>query len=1017
MLKKLLTIFGLVLLLSGVAHAQSGTLRGQITDAETGETIPGANVFITELARGAASDIDGGYVIAGIPVGTYNVRVSYLGYQTANEQVTIQAGQETVLDFALESGAIGLDELVVSGYALVNKRELTGSIARVSSSDFEHVAAQNTEAFLQGRAAGVNITTTSGNPGGAMRVTVRGNGSINAASEPLFIVDGVQMSFSQLSQQTSTSPLNSINPSDIESIEVLKDAATAAIYGSQAANGVVLITTKRGISGKTRITARAETGIRTLAQRPDYISTEEYLDFLGEARYHNGVSPSIEAGRAVYENAFANTYFGTPNEDGVLADFDWVDFIFSDGATQKYNVSASGGDSQTRFYVSGGYEDTEGTAYNTNFTRLALRSNIDHQISDLFSTSVNLNLARTTQFGVCQDGNFVNCAPSQAMLESPFSFPYLKNGEYNPLTNFGASTNPAVIKNEVDRDVTVMAIVSNIDLVYRPTNWLNFRGFVGVDYRDTEDNRYDTHFANPGDGGAISYAIRRVNNFNTNLVANMRQTFDGVHNLSGFIGTEYRRDYSESVLTRGIGFPGKFFEVLSASSTPTQAAGTNSEWRLLSYFGNAKYNYAETYYLTVTARYDGHSRFGADTRWGFFPSVTGAWRISQEDFFNLEVLNELKLRGGYGTTGNSNIGNFASRGLYGVAGSYMGQVALTPIQLANVNLGWEEAVEINLGLDYELYDGRIAGSIDLYQKDNKNLLFARLLPTESGFSSITENIGSVRNRGLELEVSTVNLNRGGFMWSSSFNVAFVQNEITELPDGLPIGEDSQFSSLQEGKAIGIIQVPRWAGVNPADGRPMWYDGDGNITYNPVQATDKIEYKDGVADAVGGFGNTFSYKGFTLDAFLQFSFGQWAFASTDYYFTRTPDFWSNMTSESLDRWRKPGDMTYYPRAMEVGGDFPETADYRTTVGTQSIYNASYIRLKNVSLSYNLPHNLSDRLGLSNVSLFASATNLITWTAWPFYDPEVAFSPTDIYNNVTTASYPTERQINAGIEIQF
>lgn len=1020
MLKKLLTVLAMVLLTSQIALAQTGVLRGVVTDAETGESVPGANVLLADLGRGASSDIDGNYRIENLPAGNHVVTVSFLGYRTFRETVQITGGQTTVLNLSLQIGTIGLDELIVSGYAVTTKREVTGSISSVRSQEIQDVPLQNTESLLQGRAAGVNVTAASGNPGGAFRVNIRGNGSVNAATEPLYIIDGVQISFAQQSGLTSTSPLNALNPSDIESIEILKDASSAAIYGAQAAAGVVLITTKQGRQGRTNVTFRAETGVRTLARNVDYITSEQYVQYLGEARFFNGLSPSIDDGKDNRRAFLLGFFDADPNSDPAnptLANTDWQDFIFDDGVTQKYNLTLSGGDQKTTFLISGGWENTEGTAFKSDFTRLNLRTNFSHQITDRLSGSLNMNVARSTQFGVCQDGNFINCPPSQAMFEAPMSFPFLADGSYNPNTRFGLATNPAVVRDEVDRDVTATSIIGSIRLNYRAYEWLTVSGFVGLDYRNTEDVQFRSPIAAPGQGGWVSFANRTAQSMNTNLVVNATRTFDGVHNVSGLLGTEYRRDYSESQLTRGDGFPVSVFKVLSATSTPTQAAGVNNEWRLGSYFSNVKYNYDEKYLLSLVGRYDGHSRFGSDSRWAFFPSVSAAWRLSEEEFFDVSFVDEIKLRVGYGTTGNSRIGNFASRGLYSTSGSYLGTTGLTPSQLANALLTWEEATELNIGLDYELFEGRITGAIDVYQKDNSQLLFGRPLPIDSGFGSITSNVGKIRNKGIEFEISTINVNYSDFIWNTRFNIAFIDNEILELPDMTDIGPDNTLTALKIGKPIGLIQVPRWAGVNPADGRPMWYDGDGNITYTPVQNRDAVEFKDGLANTVGGFGNTFSYKGVVLDAFFQFSFGQWAFPSTDYYFTRTPDFLMNLVTEVEKRWRQPGDITHYPRAILAGTNYVETNNYRTQLGTQAIYNASYIRLKNISLSYNLPKNITDRVGLQNVRVFASALNLVTWTAWPWYDPEVAFDPTDIFNNITTASYPTEKQVNAGIEIRF
>ncbi|MEN9838630.1 MAG: hypothetical protein RL177_109 [Bacteroidota bacterium] len=952
--------------------------------------------------------MDGRYTI-NIRSNTAVLIFTSVGFKTQ----TISTGDRTVVDVAMVSDVSVLDELVVSGYGVTPKRELTGSISSVKASEIGDVPLQNAESFLQGRAAGVNITTNSGNPGGAFRVQVRGVGSINAASEPLYIVDGVQISFSNLSGQTSMSPLNQINPNDIESIEVLKDAASAAIYGAQGAAGVVIITTKRGRQGDTQITAKVERGVRESSLDVNYINTEQYLEYLAEG-YVYFAGGTLDAARANRKAALLASY-GSPNGDGELANTNWADYIFGTGLSTNYTISASGGDAKTRFLMSAGYENTEGHILDDQFQRISVRANIDHQANSRLSQSLSVNLAKTFQFGICQDGTFINCPTAQAFLEPSFTFPYKPDGTYNNLTRFGTSGHPLVTANEVDRNTDYYNILLSSRTNYTVNDWMILTGTLSTDLRFLKDERFDNRIANPTRGGFLNIVNREVQNYQASLVASTTHNFGGKNNIATISGVEYRRDFNESVLVTADGFPGTFFGVLNAAATPTAAGGTYSEFRFGSYFTNIKYNYAEKYFLALVARVDGSSRFGADKAWGLFPSISGAWRISEENFFPVDAFDELKLRAGYGTSGNSNIGNFASIGLYSVAGSYNNATGLAPAQLANPLLSWESANELNVGLDYSLFEGRISGSIDAYSKENENLLFSRPLPSDSGFGSITENIGSVKNEGLEFEVQTVNLNRGGLVWRSRFNVGFTRNEITKLPNDNTIGPQSNFNKLEVGKPIGIIQVAKWAGVNPADGRPMWYDINGNITYTPT-VNDLREYKDGVADAVGGFGNSISWKGLSVDAFLQFSFGQWAFPSSEYYFSRVANQQTAMTDIVLDRWQQPGDITYYPRAY-ITTTHVNTADYRTQLGTHSIFNASYIRLKNITVSYDVPTRLVERVGLKGVRFYSTAVNLITWTAWPYYDPEVAANATDIYSNVTAASYPTARQINGGIEIRF
>lgn len=1020
MIKKILMAIGLVMLLTQYTFAQTGDVEGQVTDAETEELLTGATVLIEEAERGAITDDEGFFRIEGVPEGTYNVRVTFVGYETFTDEIEVVADEVTSMNITLGVGEVGLDELVVTGYGVQERREITGSQSGIRSRDIEDVPMQSAEQLLQGRAAGVNVRTVSGNPGGAMQVQVRGTGSINAPSEPLYIVDGVQMSFSDLGMpaDASSSPLNSIPAEDIESIEVLKDAAAASMYGSQAASGVVLITTKRGAEGDTEVSARVEGGFRSLATDVDYLNTEEYVDYYGDALFHNDDVPDRETGRDVAED-FLLGFFGPEPGTEELADTDWTGDLFRDDAfSQEYSLSARGGDAGTNFYLSASYEDTEGHLTRSHFDRLQLRSNIDHDVTDRLDASLNINLSRSFQAGVCQDGNFINCAPSQAMFLPPMAFPYADEEEteyadHHP--TWGVSSNPVATQEQVDRDVTTLGIVSNAELNYRLTDWLDLRGTVGVDYRDVEEDQHRSVIIE-GDAAFTRVHNRRTENITANFTANANYTFDEVHNFNGLLGTEYRHDWTQRVTANAEGFPGVFFDVMDAAAEPADASGTETEWKIGSYFGNFRYNYDQRYHLTFTGRYDGHSRFGEDTRWAFFPSVSGAWNLSEEAFFNVDAVDELRFRASYGLTGNAAIGNFAARGLYSTFSSYRGQTGLTPAQLANVELGWEEQEEINLGMDYSLFGGRISGNVDVFNRDTKELLFDRPLPSDSGFDDITENIGEVQNQGIELEISTVNISTADFTWSTSFNISFERNEITRLPDREDISPLDGFESLQEGEPIGLIQVPEWAGVNPADGRPMWYDADGNITYTPTEE-DLIKYNDGQSNRTGGFGNTLSYRGITLDAFFEFQAGQWGYGSTDVAFTRTPDFLMNMHAKAKDRWMEPGDVTRVPRAVTVGGDYTETADYRTTNGTHIINNASYLRLKNVTLSYSLPVELTQTMGIRNLRVFATGINLATWTQWPWYDPEIAFDTDDIFRNVTTASFPTGRQLNFGIEVDF
>jgi TonB-linked SusC/RagA family outer membrane protein len=979
--------------------AQSGSITGVVTDERTGETIPGATVELVEASKAVATSAEGRYTITGVAAGSYTIRIRSIGYKSYESTVEIGSGI-TTLDVALSADILGLEDVVVSGYRVEEKREVSGSIAKVSSEQFRDVPLQNTEQILQGRAAGVQISTQSGNPGGAFTVLVRGAGSINASSQPLFIVDGVQISFANQSSQTSQSPLNALNPDDIESIEVLKDASSSAIYGAQGANGVVLITTKRGKKNTTNISVRSELGWRRETNRWNMINSQQWLDYFEEA-YNNTFGGDGD----LFVNSLIGAYTGDPTlarED--VPTYDWQDLIYRDGATQRHNLTVSGGDNDTQYFISASYEDTEGHIFDSLFERYNLRTNLDQQFSDKLRGSVNINLTTTDQTGVCQDGSFINCPVTASSFEPPLTFPTNPDGSYYAGTRFGLQNNLLLQREEVSRLNNNVQILSNATVSYDILDWLTFTSLWGIDYRNVRDNQFRPPIASTL-GGQVFEADRTTANWNTNNTLTGVRTFNEVHNVQFLLGQEYRRERSNVFTSFGVGLPNGLLSVLNATATPQTVTGFNTEFRQAGYFANVKYDYNSKYIVTATGRYDGSSRFGSEERWGFFPSVSAAWRVTEEEFFNPSFIDELKIRAAYGTAGNSSVGDFASRSLIGVGGSYAGTTGLTFSQLGNDILTWEEVEELNIGIDAAFLEGRISTNIDLYQRDNNELLLSQPLPEDTGFGGINSNVGSIRNEGIEFQLNTVNVDRGGLLWTTNFNIAVQRSEVLSLNDGQEqLG--SGFQPIAVGFSQGAYWLPVWAGVNPADGRPMWYDVDGNITYNPTDA-DNV-FQDGTdEDVVGGFGNTISYKGITLDVFFQYSFGRNRFLDQEFYFLQTPSFQTGLWDRVLDRWQQPGDVTDIPRVYTTSAP-PDgsAANWRVTPGSNGLFNQSYIRLKNVTLSYNLPRSVLNQINLNSVRLYVTGLNLMTWTAWPGLDPEQ-----------DSQSFPTALQVNGGIQIQF
>jgi TonB-linked SusC/RagA family outer membrane protein len=473
------------------------------------------------------------------------------------------------------------------------------------------------------------------------------------------------------------------------------------------------------------------------------------------------------------------------------------------------------------------------------------------------------------------------------------------------------------------------------------------------------------------------------------------------------VGSEYRREFEQEDDFSVQGFNNPLLSAPDAASQIGFFSGFNTEYRLLSGFGSVNYNYDDRYVVRLTGRYDGTSRFGSDRQFGFFPSGSLAWRIHQEEFFTADFVDELKARVSYGITGNSSIGNFASRGLYSVAGSYRGQVGFRPNQIANPRLTWEENREVNAGIDWALWESRVTGSLDLYRSNTDQLLLGRPLPRTSGFAEINENVGSVRNQGVELSLETVNVQTEDFRWSTRVNLAINQNEVLELNEGQESIDSGGSLPVAVGQSQEAWKVPLWAGVNPADGRPMFYDEDGNITYRPTEADD-VFFDGGEEDVEGGFGTQLGYKGLSLDAFFQFSYGAHSLPNTERAFLSNQGAFSAGHELLTDRWREPGDVTDVARAVP-NGNFPN-ADNFSTISSYWLYDSSYLRLKSLRLSYSLPSSVTEAIQLRGAQVYVGGYNLLTWTSYIGLDPEVA-------GGFTESSYPTERQFNVGVQIDL
>lgn len=991
-----------------VASAQTG-LQGTVTDENTDEPLTGATIFLAETEQGTNTDVDGQFQLTGIEPGTYTVQISFIGYDQYQESVTVTEGEMTQLDVALTSEAVGLDELVVTGYGIRERREVTGAISSVRGDQIRARAIQTPDQALQGRSAGLQMVGSSGQPGSAANIRIRGTGSINADSDPLYIVDGVPMEDyfrSDIGSTQGTNILGGLNPGDIESIDVLRDAEATSIYGAQGANGVILITTTKGEAGATQFTASVRSGFSEMHTKYDIMSGPEYAEFMQEA----AVNRALDLGNdpdAARQSAINS--FGHPDEVGT---YDWFDATTQTGTNQRYSLSARGGSETTRFFVSGGYEDVDGTVLNNTYDRLTLRTNIDHDATERISFSTNLNLSRMERNGQIEGGgNFIASPFHGAVTTRPTTPIYLEDSTYNQDIP-AISYNVVQVLREEDRVEREYHMIGNFSGTFNVNPNLAFRTQLSADLRLSLDQR----FANPSIpryetlwGGRVYERTRQTQNYTGNLVADYITNIGGVHNISTLGGIEYRvRDYNFHSAT-GDDIPNPLLGQLNLAGTASAIAGRSTQYKTAGAFSRLQYNYDERYYTSINLRYDGHSRFGIDTRWGLFYSGALAWDVAREDFMDdVNWISQFKLRASHGITGNASIGDFASRALFGAGGTYGGNVGLRPQQLANANLGWEQARSTDLGLDYSLFEDRVYGSFGLYRTDNEDLHLQRFLPNDSGYSSIMENVGSVRNEGVEIDLGAVVYRTGNFAWSSEFNITFHRSEVLELEGDQEWMNDPNVSAsrILVGEPRHQWWVRNYAGVNPADGRALFFDEDEELTYS-VGGSDYHTAGSMEPDYYGGWGNQFSYGPVSLDVFFQYEFGSKILDEQYSNFHLAPHRGRNLSPDMFRRWQQPGDITDIPKAYSQSS-FPGGTGHNLW-SDRRLYDGSYIRLKSLNLSYDLPGNLTDRMNLGSATVFARAENLITWTEYPGLDPEV-------FDRGQTF-FPQPRTVEAGAEIRF
>ena len=1014
-MRKILLLGLMLFLVNAVAFAQGRVVTGTVTSVEDGMGVPGATVLVKGTTIGTATDIDGKYSI-NVPAGSNVLVFTFVGL--TSQEVNI--GNRSTINVALESDITALSEVIVTGYGTQPKREVTGAVSSVKGDAIQNLPLQSFDRALQGRASGVQVRSSNGLPGGAVNIRIRGVGSINAGNEPLFIVDGVQLNNQSNASFTQSNPLAFLNPNDIESMEILKDAASAAIYGSQAANGVVIITTKKGKQGKAKFEFNAFSGETQPMKFLDVLGGSEWYAMRRDALVNTAnTAPEANALNAMGRLPSNWASLTRPALDAIglaLPTYDWQREVMGAGRLNNYEMSVSGGDDKTTFFLSGSYNYQEASFRPVDFERGTVRIALTHQATKRLSIETNMNLSTFQQnvpFAV--EGSFLGNPAFSASAVLPHNAIYNEDGTFNTAIAGVLGQNVVLVNSYNSGIQRTNTAVGNLITNYKIANNLTFRSLFGLDYRLLQGDNYRDPRTPDGAGviGRSSVQSDWRTRFITTQTLNWNKTFNGVHNVSAIAGVEYLSETREGISGAGIGFPTFQFRTIQSAATPESVSGFWTGYRRASVFSSANYDYKKKYLVTVTARYDGSSRFGTENRYGLFPSIRLGWSMVEEEFLkNSSTISEMKFRASYGLTGNDQIGNFDARGLYGGGGNYSGSAGIVPSSLANLGLSWETNNTLNLGLDYGFFENRITGSIDAFDRRTKDLLLSQPILWTNGFGGISNNVGELQNRGLEFELSTVNVDKGGFRWNSSFNITKLDNQIVSLYSGL------QFLPANPGIAVGqpvgrsgegAVFAAKYAGVNPATGRPMWLDINGNITYLPL-AADRRYVGSSLGTVFGGLNNTFTYKGFEFTTFFTYEYGGIG-SDGQYGFLRENGtrLALNALREVNDRsWKTPGQITDIPRNVTTNGG-NETRGVGRNSGTAALLKYDFIRLSQLTLAYSFKPSLVNRIGLTRARIYAQGVNLWTYTDYPGYDPE--------FTGAGTGQVPLTKSYTLGVQIGF
>jgi TonB-dependent starch-binding outer membrane protein SusC len=1045
-MRKLAVFLTCALLFQAQAYAQTArNVTGKVTD-DKGAPLVGVTVNAVGANKNALTDNSGTFSIQ-VTEKTKTLRVSYVGFDSKD----VNINGKSIISVSLSMEDRTLNEVVVVGYGTQRKREITGSIASVKGEALANKPTQSFEQALGGRAAGVQVVIPSGVLNAPPVLRIRGTNSISLSSYPLIVVDGVPV-FTGDGSSTSAAGnvLSSINPNDIESVDVAKDAAATAIYGSRAANGVLFITTKKGKPGRSKVTLDSWIGFSNPQRLQKVLDAQQYTDYKNEALRNAGTY-----------NAATNAFATTLGADGKIINTNWADIVYRQGLQHSNTISLSGANESTSYYFSTGYTDQEGIINTNEFKRLTLLMNIDHKAGKFFSMGGKIQYTSDQNIASTSSGSLPGQAFNTAglgrvaLVTAPNVGPYLADGSYNQASGLIGVMNNKLsqvgfanpqISMDLNRSNSYGEhLISNIYGQFKPVNWLAIRTQYGLDYLMADNDLFSHPLSNEGfsSSGSVSAIFNKNKRWVWTTTAQFDKVFADKHNVSALVGIEQQKsDQNSYGLNRITVSDPDFKNIQGGWATPNTSGLSIGENYLYSEFARAQYNYNRKYFLTANIRRDGASQLGVNSKYGTFWGVSASWDVLTEQFaqnFKLDqMFSSLRIRGSYGKVGNiGGLNNFASLSTYS-SGLYGGVATVAYDQAGNPNLTWETSNKTDLGINFGLFKDRLTAEIGYYNSDNNGLLLNVPQPPSAGLpSTVPANVGSMYNRGFEFDIKYNVVQNKNFSWNTSFNLSTNDNKVLSLADGLSniissTGGLENPSITVPGQPIGMLFVTRTAGVDPATGRRIFINGKGRevffqhiapagqsrfmyadgTTAPTVSSADAVVYKNTNAKIFGGWDNNFRFKNFELNALLTYQMGGYLYYGTQAGL-RDQRFWNNEVGV-LNRWQKAGDVTEFPKPI-FGDNLSNGSSFPLDI---NVFKSDFVKLRTLTFSYNVPKSFIDKAKISNLRFYVSGNNLLIITNYPGPDPEVSSNGNGTTNfGIDRNTVANQRTITIGLNVAF